>query len=97
MGYTYTLDEISWAPPDGWVLSTDGLELVEGHTYVIWTWDGFYAKLRVTNLDDDDEYVDFDWAYQVDHDNPELMRPRWVGDTRVAPGGAPLPPSRDGA
>ncbi|MDP6461803.1 MAG: hypothetical protein QGH59_08480, partial [Gemmatimonadota bacterium] len=53
-----------------------GVELIPGHTYVVWTWDSHFAKFRVT-----EEYfttpgipagVQIDWAYQTDLDNPEL-------------------------
>ena len=68
-GYTESLDEITYAPEDGW--STTGIvEAIEGHTYIVWTWDNHFAKFRVTTLGS--YYVIFDWAYQVDSGNPEL-------------------------
>jgi hypothetical protein len=69
MGYTYSFAEIGYAPDNGWV-QVRQLELIEGHTYVIWTEDYHYAKLRVTNIGATS--VDFQWAYQTDTDNREL-------------------------
>ena len=68
-GYTESLDVLDWAPPDGW--SQNGwAELILGHTYAIWTRDDHYAKIRVTRLTNN--FVEFDWAYQIDTGNPEL-------------------------
>lgn len=69
MGYTTSFDEISYAPSDGW--SPSGMvEAIVGHTYIIWTWDNHFAKIRMTSLKPD--YALFDWAYQIDPGNPEL-------------------------
>ncbi|NMC45170.1 MAG: hypothetical protein GYA46_14715 [candidate division Zixibacteria bacterium] len=69
MGYTVSLDDIGYSPDAGW--SQNGwLEVILGHTYVIWTADNHYAKIRVTAIVDD--HIIFDWAYQVDPGNPEL-------------------------
>lgn len=70
MGYTSpNFNDISWAPSDGW--SENGwLEIIEGHTYVIWTRDGHFAKIRTYQLNNNS--VRFTWAYQTDFDNPEL-------------------------
>lgn len=69
MGYTDDFDEIGWAPTDGW--SANGwLELVLGHTYIIWTRDLHFAKMRVISINSNS--VMFEWAYQTDTDNPEL-------------------------
>ncbi|MEO0143182.1 MAG: hypothetical protein ABIL70_03995 [candidate division WOR-3 bacterium] len=71
MGYTSSFDEIGYAPEDGW--SPSGMvEAIIGHTYVIWTWDNHFAKVRVTSINPD--YAIFDWAYQIDPGNPELIR-----------------------
>uniref|UniRef100_A0A7C4XJA2 Fibronectin type-III domain-containing protein n=1 Tax=candidate division WOR-3 bacterium TaxID=2052148 RepID=A0A7C4XJA2_UNCW3 len=70
MGYTSSFDEIGYAPTDGW--STSGMaEAINGHTYVIWTWDNHFAKIRITSVNS--SYVVFDWAYQIDPGNPELV------------------------
>jgi hypothetical protein len=69
-GYTGSLDDVSYAPDDGW--STAGMvEAIEGHTYIVWTWDNHFAKFRVTDIGSG--YAVFDWAYQVDPGNPELI------------------------
>ena len=69
-GYTSSLDEITYAPQQGWSL-TGRVAAIPGHTYVMRTWDNHYAKFRVTALGT--ASVIFDWAYQVDQGNPELM------------------------
>ncbi|HVP37298.1 MAG TPA: hypothetical protein VMT04_09910 [Terriglobales bacterium] len=69
MGYTDNLDEITYAPNTGW--SDLGYEeVITGHTYVIWTWDLHYAKLRITHEYSD--YITFEWAYQTAVENQEL-------------------------
>jgi hypothetical protein len=69
MGYTNDLDEITYAPNTGWSV-LGYVEVITGHTYVIWTWDLHYAKLRVTHEYSD--YITFEWAYQTAVDNQEL-------------------------
>ena len=71
MGYTKTLDEITAAPTEGWNPTGDALA-VRGHTYVIKTFDGHFAKIRIVSLSPD--AILFDWAYQVARGNPELLR-----------------------
>ena len=72
MGYTNDFDEISYAPDSGW--SKNGwTEAIVGHTYVFWTADNHFAKVRVTAINNDN--IMFDWAYQVATGNPEL-KPR---------------------
>lgn len=69
-GYTESLDDITYAPEQGW--SPSGIvEVIQGHTYVIWTWDNHFAKVRVTSISSN--YVVYDWAYQIDPGNPELI------------------------
>lgn len=79
MGYTSDFDEITYAPDGGWSLY-DYVEVINGHTYVIKTWDDHYAKVRVTSVD---RYpvalIIFDWGYQIDPGNRELkIEPRAV-------------------
>jgi hypothetical protein len=72
MGYTENLDEITYSPEYGW--SENGwLEVILNHTYVVWTDDNHFAKIRVTAIGN--ESVIFDWAYQVAPGNREL-KPR---------------------
>jgi len=69
MGYTESLDDINWAPYDGW--DPDGIvRVVPGHSYVIWTGDNHFAKIRVNVLRDN--FIIFDWAYQIAEGNHEL-------------------------
>jgi hypothetical protein len=71
MGYTKTLYDIGVAPSAGWSPSRS-VEAIPGHTYVIWTWDDHFAKMRVREVTS--SRVTFDWAYQVAKSNPELKR-----------------------
>jgi hypothetical protein len=74
MGYTESFDDISYSPTDGWS-SVGWSEIILGHTYIIWTSDNHFAKLRVTGIAAPYS-VRFDWGYQVDPGNPELARPQ---------------------
>jgi hypothetical protein len=71
MGYTNTLHDIGLAPTAGFSPSKT-VEAIPGHTYVIWTWDNHYAKVRVKEVTP--MRVTFDWAYQVAPASPELKR-----------------------
>jgi len=72
MGFTETFDDIGWAPQDGWS-ELGKVEIIEGHTYVIWTDDLHFAKMRAEKINFDDDWVMFLWAYQIDDNNPELV------------------------
>ncbi len=62
MGPTQDIYDIPFAPNSGW--SPVGSEVVKvGHTYVIWTYDNHYAKIRVSNISGN--RVIFDWAFQL--------------------------------
>jgi hypothetical protein len=69
MGYTKSFDEISSSPTEGWAPSKSA-EAIVGHTYVIWTVDDNYAKIRVQNVMA--SRIVFDWAYQTAKGNVEL-------------------------
>jgi hypothetical protein len=72
MGYTDSFDDITYAPDDGWS-AYDYVEAIIGHTYVIQTWDGNFAKIRVTDFYGSPGYhMVFDWGYQIDPGNREL-------------------------
>ena len=71
MGYTSSLDDIVVAPEAGWSPSRS-VEAIPGHTYVIWTWDNHFAKVRVKETTP--QRVTFDWAYQTAPANPELKQ-----------------------
>ncbi len=86
MGYTRSLDEIRVAPSSGWAPSRS-VEAIVGHTYVVWTWDDHYAKIRVTAVSA--SQVRFDWAYQTVKSNPNLKRTPPAGGRRtIAQNGA---------
>lgn len=84
MGFTNDLDEIDYSPELGW--SQNGwVEVIWGHTYVIWTEDNHFAKIRVTHINGDN--IIFDWAYQVDPGNLELkILPKRLPDYLRHPG-----------
>ena len=76
MGYTVDFDVITYAPADGWS-QLGYVEAVEGHTYVIWTDDDHYAKVRITSISPSG-VISFQWAYQTsqtDLGRPELAPP----------------------
>ncbi|NWF91022.1 MAG: hypothetical protein HXY50_16370 [Ignavibacteriaceae bacterium] len=62
MGYTQSIYDIPYAPVNGWSESKDAIASV-GHTYVIWTWNNHFAKIRVKSITND--RIVFDWAYQL--------------------------------
>lgn len=79
VGYTAAFDDVGFAPTSGW--SENGwAEIVNGHTYIIWTSDLHYAKMWVTSINSNS--VSFRWAYQTDADNPELIA---VGNPDLKP------------
>jgi hypothetical protein len=69
-GYTDSLDDVNVAPYNGWS-EIRRVELIAGHSYIIWTRDGHFAKLRVTGFTYSYGVV-FDWAYQIKWDEHEL-------------------------
>ncbi len=69
MGYTSSLDDIGWAPAEGWSL-VGWMEVILHHTYVIWTADNNFAKMRILSINSNS--IVFEWAYQTDEGNPEL-------------------------
>jgi len=73
MGYTGDWDAIGYAPTTGWS-QIPYAEIILNHTYVIRTDDSHYVKMRAIEIDTDG-IVRFQWAYQTDQDNPELVSP----------------------
>ncbi|MGB2989757.1 MAG: hypothetical protein WBC98_07330, partial [Candidatus Zixiibacteriota bacterium] len=69
-GYTDTLTDVNVAPSDGWS-AVRWLEVIFGHSYIVWTRDNHFATLRVTGFTYSYGVV-FDWAYQEDWGNTEL-------------------------
>lgn len=87
MGRTSSIYDISEAPLGGWVELNEGdnikyVKAVKGNTYVIWTWDNHFAKIRISEIFAD--HIEFDWAYQTAEENIELKINRNIGD-RVLP------------
>ena len=71
LGYYESIDDIYFAPEHGYV--REYVELFRGHAYALKTAGGNYAKIHITTISDND--VTFDWAYQIDPDNPQLAPP----------------------
>lgn len=69
MGITQDIYDIPFAPTAGWSTTKDVIAKV-GHTYVIWTWNNHFAKLRVKTITND--RIVFDWAYQLVEGNTQL-------------------------
>jgi len=72
-GYTESFDAIGWAPTDGWS-QLGYAEAIVGHTYIVWTWDDHYAKVRITGISPSGA-VSFQWAYQTVESSLELAPP----------------------
>ncbi len=82
MGRTNNIYDISFAPTDGWVEVQPGdnikyVRAIRGYTYVIWTYDNHFAKIRISEVYED--HIDFDWAYQTAEGNVELKTNRGMG------------------
>lgn len=80
-GFTDNLDAVDWAPADGWS-NVGWVELIKGHSYVVWTRNDHYAKFRVSDMGGSSVLID--WAYQIDVSNPELKR---AVDSTITRGG----------
>lgn len=75
MGTTTDIYDVAEAPVSGWVPLQQGenvkyVQAQVGHTYVIWTWDNHFAKIRVSRITD--QRMVFDWVYQTVEGNPML-------------------------
>ncbi len=62
VGITNDIYDITAAPISGWSTTKDAVAIV-GHTYVIWTWDNHFAKMRVKSIVG--SRIVFDWTYQT--------------------------------
>lgn len=87
MGPTNDIYDISVAPSSGWIPLKAGenvkyAQAIPGHTYIIWTWDNHYAKVRISNITD--QRMVFDWAYQTVEGNKELKRNPSSGSRNIA-------------
>ena len=69
MGATTDIYDIAFAPEADWSPTKDAIAIA-GHTYVIWTWDNHFAKIRVKTITRD--RIVFDWAFQLVEGNPQL-------------------------
>ncbi len=74
MGPTQDIYDIPYAPTSGWG-SAISVVAIPGHTYAIWTWDNYYAKVRISSITSN--RLVFDWAFQTDKGNRQL-KPRTV-------------------
>jgi len=78
-GYASSLDAVDFSPVGldaGWS-PTGTVELIQGHCYIVWTWDNHYAKFRVTGITrpipgQPATLVRVEWAYQTAAGNNEL-------------------------
>lgn len=68
MGYHEYFDEVDISPVRGF--TTEFVELITGHVYALLTPDGNFAKIHVIAVSE--TAITFDWAYQIDPDNPQL-------------------------
>ncbi len=59
---TNDIYDIPYAPVTGWNPNKEEIAEI-GHTYVIWTYDNHFAKIRIKNITSD--RVVFDWAFQL--------------------------------
>ena len=69
MGSTSNIYDVEFAPESGWSPTKD-VPAIAGHTYVVWTWNNHYAKIRVSSITN--ERIVFDWAYQIVEGEPLL-------------------------
>ncbi|MDP2362692.1 MAG: hypothetical protein Q8M94_02865 [Ignavibacteria bacterium] len=69
MGLTNDIYDIAYAPQSGWIFK-DYLRAYVGHTYVIWTIENNFAKIRIKSITAD--RIVFDWAFQTVVGEPQL-------------------------
>lgn len=80
MGPTRDIYDIDRAPENGWSTTKD-VRAAVGHTYVIWTWDNHFAKIRIKNITRD--RVVFDWAYQSSNTEEGYRELKTSGGAKV--------------
>lgn len=81
MGYTRDLKDIPFAPTSGWDADKT-VRVYAGNTYVIWTWDNHFAKIRIKSVSRD--RIIFDWAYQTAEGNVDLKPLKKEQDRKVS-------------
>ena len=93
LGYTDTMDDVDVSPEKGFTFGF--AEAITGHTYAFLTLEGNYAKIRITDVKIDwagneirDAWMTFDWAYQLQTDNPELAPGRATVQMHNSPASA---------
>lgn len=77
LGATNSIYEVNLAPTDGWVPLEEGenvkyVHAEIGHTYIIWTIDNHFAKIRISQITE--QRIVFDWAYQMLEGERQLKR-----------------------
>lgn len=72
MGPTQDIWDIPYAPSTGWTNAISAVA-IPGHTYIIWTWDNHYAKVRISSITSN--RMVFDWSFQLLEGNRQL-KPR---------------------
>jgi hypothetical protein len=77
MGPTQDIWDIDYAPTSGWSSTKDAIAKV-GHTYVIWTWDNHYAKVRISSMTS--SRIVFDWSFQLVKGERQLKPRKSPGD-----------------
>ena len=77
MGPTQDIWDIDYAPTSGWSPTKDEIAKV-GHTYVIWTWDNHYAKVRISSMTS--SRIVFDWSFQLVKGERQLKPRKSPGD-----------------
>ncbi len=78
-GFTSDIRDVNWGEPGGGWNNVGWMELAVGHAYLVGIGEldqdensEHYAAVRVTGLDNGQERVNIEWAYQTDRFNPEL-------------------------
>ena len=74
VGYTSYFDDVDFAPTAGWS-DLGFVEIILGHTYIIWTAEYHFAKMRAISINASGS-ITFQWAYQTRQDETQLAPPR---------------------
>ena len=73
MGYRDHFADLDQSPVRGF--TTKFLEILEGHIYAFYLPGKNFAKVHVKQVSTDS--VTFDWALQIDRENPQLAPILW--------------------
>jgi hypothetical protein len=79
MGPTQDIYDIPYAPQKGWTNAISAVAIPE-HTYVIWTRDNHYAKVRISQITSN--RMVFDWAFQLVQGERQLKPRKSSGDRK---------------